>query len=55
MKNEKKAQEESELFWNSVERASEYVNSWPKWKKEVYGFKSTQSKNKKNNKIKKTI
>ena len=54
MKNEKKMQkEESELFWNAMERASEYVNNWPKWKKEAYGLMSTQSKNERSNKIKK--
>lgn len=34
---------ESESFWASVQRASEYVDSWPDWKKEAYGVKTTSN------------
>ena len=36
--------EESKSFWNTVEQASKYVDSWPKWKKEGYELDHSEDK-----------
>lgn len=38
---------ESEAFWNTLESASKYVDSWPDWKKEAFGLPTSQETNKK--------
>ena len=47
--------EESKSFWNTVEQASKYVDSWPKWKKEGYELDSSEDeetpKNQKGNNL----
>lgn len=45
MKTKKRGwtEKESKAFWASVKRASEYVDSWPDWKKEAYGVKTNSN------------